>query len=43
MVIGPKKLTGVLAGEKNRRPLVLTDAGVRSSVVVSDLHGQSAR
>jgi transposase len=38
-----QKLTGILAGEKNRLHKVLTDAGIRISVVVSDIHGQSAR
>ena len=37
-----QKLTGILAGEKNRVHKVLTDGGIRLSVVVSDLHGQSA-
>ena len=32
-----------LASEKNRLHKLLTDAGVRLGVVVSDLHGQSAR
>ncbi len=38
-----QKLTGVLAGEKNRLHKVLTDGGIRLSVVVSDIHGKSAR
>jgi transposase len=38
-----QKLTGQLASEKNRLHKVLTDSGIRLSVVVSDLHGQSAR
>jgi transposase len=38
-----QKLVGQLASEKNRLHKVLTDAGVRLGVVVSDLHGQSAR
>lgn len=38
-----QKLTGILSGEKNRMHKVLTDGGVRLAVVVSDLHGQSAR
>ena len=37
-----QKLTGILAGEKNRLHKVLTDGGIRLSVVVSDLHGKSA-
>ncbi len=38
-----QKLTGILAAEKNRLHKVLTDAGIRLAVVVSDIHGQSAR
>ena len=38
-----QKLVGLLAAEKNRLHKVLTDGGIRLSVVVSDLHGQSAR
>ena len=38
-----QKLTGMLAAEKNRLHKVLTDAGIRLPVVVSDIHGQSAR
>ena len=38
-----QKLVGQLASEKNRLHKVLTDSGVRLGVVVSDLHGQSAR
>jgi transposase len=38
-----QKLGGILASEKNRLHKILTDAGVRLGVVVSDLHGQSAR
>lgn len=38
-----QKLVGQLASEKNRLHKVLTDSGIRLSVVVSDLHGQSAR
>lgn len=38
-----QKLIGQLASEKNRLHKVLTDSGVRLGVVVSDLHGQSAR
>jgi transposase len=38
-----QKLTGILGGEKNRLHKVLTDAGIRLTVVVSDIHGQSAR
>lgn len=34
---------GHLASEKNRLHKVLTDGGVRLGIVVSDLHGQSAR
>jgi len=38
-----QKLVGMLASENNRLHKLLTDAGVRLAVVVSDLHGQSAR
>lgn len=38
-----QRLSGQLASEKNRLHKVLTDSGVRLGVVVSDLHGQSAR
>jgi transposase len=38
-----QKLTGMLGSEKNRVHKVLTDGGIRLSVVVSDLHGKSAR
>ena len=38
-----QKLVGQLASEKNRLHKVLTDSGVRLGVVVSDLHGKSAR
>lgn len=38
-----QKLVGQLASEKNRLHKVLTDFGIRLGVVVSDLHGQSAR
>jgi len=38
-----QKLGGMLASEKNRLHKLLTDAGVRLGVVVSDLHGHSAR
>lgn len=38
-----QKLVGLLASEKNRLHKVLTDAGIRLGVVVSDVHGQSAR
>ena len=38
-----QKLVGQLAGEKNRLHKVLTDSGIRLGVVVSDLHGKSAR
>ena len=37
-----KKLMG-MGSEKNRLHKVLIDAGIRISVVVSDIHGQSAR
>jgi len=38
-----QKLTGIAAGEKNRLHKLLTDAGIRLSVVVSDLYGKSAK
>lgn len=38
-----QKLVGQLASEKNRLHKVLTDGGIRLGVVVSDLHGKSAR
>lgn len=38
-----QRLVGQLASEKNRLHKVLTDGGIRLGVVVSDLHGQSAR
>lgn len=38
-----QKLVGTLAAEKNRLGKVLADAGVRLGVVVSDIHGKSAR
>lgn len=38
-----QKLVGQLSSEKNRLHKVLTDGGIRLGVVVSDLHGQSAR
>lgn len=36
-------LTSALASEKNRMHKILTDGGVRLGVVVSDIHGKSAR
>jgi len=38
-----RKLSGMLAGEKNRLHKVLDDAGVRLGCVVSDIDGVSAR
>lgn len=38
-----QKLVGQCSAEKNRLHKVLTDAGIRLSVVVSDIHGQAAR
>ena len=38
-----QKMVGTLAAEKNRLGKVLSDAGVRLGVVVSDLNGKSAR
>ena len=37
-----RKLCDMLASEENRLHKVLTDAGIRLGVVVSDSHGQSA-
>lgn len=38
-----QKLTGIASGERNRLHKLLTDAGTRLSVVVSDLSGKSAQ
>ncbi|MCG6868812.1 MAG: transposase [Gammaproteobacteria bacterium] len=38
-----QKFTGILCGENNHLHKVFTDGGIRLSVVVSDIHGQSAR
>ncbi len=38
-----QKLTGQLASEKNRLHKILADGGIRLGVVVSDVHGPSAR
>jgi len=38
-----QKLTGIASGERNRLHKLLTDAGIRLSVVVSDLSGKSAQ
>ena len=38
-----QKLASMLAAEKNRLHKVLTDAGIPLAVVVSDIHGRSAR
>lgn len=38
-----QKLVGMLASEKNRLHKGLTDAGIRLGVVVSDVHGKTAR
>jgi len=38
-----QKLGGMLASEKNRLHKLLADAGVRLNVLVSDMHGQTAR
>lgn len=38
-----QKLVGQLASEKNRVHKVLADGGIRLGVVVSDLHGKTAR
>jgi transposase len=37
-----QKFSGILASEKNRLHKLLTDSGVRISVVVSDIHGKAA-
>ena len=38
-----QKLVGMLASEKNRLHKLLTDAGIRLNVLVSDIHGQAGR
>lgn len=38
-----QKLTGIATGERNRLHKLSTDAGIRLSVVVSDLSGKSAQ
>ena len=38
-----QKLVGQISSEKNRLHKLLTDSGIRLGVVVSDIHGQSAR
>jgi transposase len=38
-----QKLAGIATGERNRLHKLLTDAGIRLSVVVSDLSGKSAQ
>jgi transposase len=38
-----QQLVGILAGEKNRVHKVLSDGGIRLSVVVSDIHGVAGR
>ena len=38
-----RKLSGILAGEKNRLHKILDDAGIRLGCVVSDIDGVSAR
>lgn len=38
-----QKLVGQLASEKNRLHKILTDGGIRLGVVVSDVHGATAR
>ncbi len=38
-----QKLTGILSAEKNRLHKLLSDIGIRLSVVISDIHGKSAR
>ncbi len=38
-----QKLVGMLASEKNRLHKLLSDAGIRLNVLVSDIHGQAGR
>ena len=38
-----QKLGGMLASEKNRLHKILSDAGIRLTVLISDLHGQAGR
>ena len=38
-----QKLGGMLAAERNRLHKILSDAGIRLGVLVSDIHGQAAR
>ena len=38
-----QKLGGMLASEKNRLHTILSDAGIRLTVLISDLHGQAGR
>ncbi len=38
-----QKMSGILSSEKNRVHKLLSDAGIRLSVVLSDIHGKSAR
>ena len=38
-----QQLIGILAGEKNRAHKLLSDGGIRLSVVVSDIHGVAGR
>ncbi len=38
-----QKMTSMLSAEKNRMHKLLTDRGIRLSVVVSDLQGKAAR
>lgn len=38
-----QKLVGMLVSEKNRLHKTLSDAGIRLGVVVSDMHGKTAR
>ncbi len=38
-----QKLVGMCSAEKNRLHKVLVDAGIRINVLVTDIHGQSAR
>jgi transposase len=38
-----QKLGGMLASEKNRLHKILSDAGIRLTILISDLHGQAGR
>ncbi|NNM52672.1 MAG: IS110 family transposase, partial [Pseudomonadales bacterium] len=38
-----QKAVSMLSGEKNRQHKILADTGIRLNVLVSDLHGKTAR